>query len=977
MKEKYLKNSIISAILIVSTILMPLSFIPRKTEAANIGSYLGGLSQVITQMPLCQSIGSIKELFSQGKNLEAQALQDLAPTTPKEAPADDNGTLTDKVDSATNSNSAVQTTNPTEEKSTAASAKANKDINASTAKLSNNDTCLKSIGRAVIKMLLQKITTDTVSWINGGMDGEPKFVQNPGEYFKDIAKTEILGFAGEINDQTKFPFGKAFLQSEAASFNNKFADNAQYSLNKMIQDTSPGSMFTDQTFSHDFSQGGWGAWDAMTQNPANNPLGFALMASNELAKRIEDKTNLAKESLQQSGGYLGVQKCVDPAGVTKQEDDRGQKERAASKTGPYQDRICKDGKWNFVTPGQMVAAAATKAVGYPESNLLKAEDLNDAVAAILDALLSHYSSSFMSEGGFAGLSDTSEFQQGSEGQFVINQDNINDYGSPQTRQDFTDFQVGASSFLAENPNFNIRTDINQALIDEQRIFRNKLIEQNKELKSTVPLIPATADHPENALFTGNYGIIPTIYQLDYCIPGPHPGWEQDSREALSAALNTVTPETDQTIKDRSSEDINGLVQTLGPLAAAASGAIVGAAVGSVVPVIGNAVGLVVGALVGWLVSLIGTGKEKKIRQYYAGAFLTVVGVVTAVDKNDSNAAMQNWGPFADSANRILDRYINMIHEVYNSYFMPSVTNEAAGKFLELKGYNQMYTNNEARIISMKSVVERLTEIKNKIDTLNQNLKDKNVTDIDGVVAPADDVVDADGNITKMGQQSQYEENLKPWISAFGRISQEMVTGDDIAAVDNTIKQIIDEKDYIYNDLLKGPNGCEKDLELGKPNAFPWQIYDLKRVEYPGPILYDYNNYQWSNQTPNAPTNRTWYLPDPYNSGYKNKMKQDVVLNNIGPGFLSMKVFQSTTNWSHCADDGTPIIGQDLQAFFNSTCSFRLTDIGASGTPPDNYSGGIPLRDFNLHLGVLISPPNPGWDNKDIGNGTFESSIGVW
>ena len=75
-----------------------------------------------------------------------------------------------------------------------------------------------------------------------------------------------------------------------------------------------------------------------------------------------------------------------------------------------------------------------------------------------------------------------------------------------------------------------------------------------------------------------------------------------------------------------------------------------------------------------------------------------------------------------------------------------------------------------------------------------------ITNRAGEIAPLLSTTDSDGNII-MGQKDQYEENLKPWISAFGRISQEMVTGDDIAVVDNTIKQIIDEKDYIYNDLL--------------------------------------------------------------------------------------------------------------------------------------------------------------------------------
>ena len=68
------------------------------------------------------------------------------------------------------------------------------------------------------------------------------------------------------------------MQNIALAFNNKFQDNARYSLNELIQSTNP--EFTAETFQQDFSQGGWNAWTAMTQVPANNPLGFKLMADN-------------------------------------------------------------------------------------------------------------------------------------------------------------------------------------------------------------------------------------------------------------------------------------------------------------------------------------------------------------------------------------------------------------------------------------------------------------------------------------------------------------------------------------------------------------------------------------------------------------------------------------------------------------------------------------------------------------------------
>jgi hypothetical protein len=109
----------------------------------------------------------------------------------------------------------------------------------------------------------------------------------------------------------------------------------------------------------------------------------------------------------------------------------------------------------------------------------------------------------------------------------------------------------------------------------------------------------------------------------------------------------------------------------------------------------------------------------------------------------------------------------------------------------------------------------------------------------------------------------------------------MVSGDDIAQVEHTTKQIIDEKEYIYKDLLKGPNGCEKDIETGKL-GLPWQFYDAKKPNIGLPILYDYNLFTTPGQE----------LPDPYNSGYKNKMA-NTALNHEKPTFLPGVQFENT------------------------------------------------------------------------------------
>ena len=845
MGDKYLKNSIISFVLIVSTVLMPVAFIPIKTEAEGVSTYIAASSTLLGQLPLCQNKlkSSLNRLFT-GKmgSLESVPTTEVDSTTPGNM-----GDIPDPMDTLGDSLSELPTA---EEVPTSIQAPVAEDIkkteknSAETLKTvtetNANDTCLKSIGRVVIKMLLQKLTTETVSWINGGYEGSPLFIQDPGAFFRDIEKDQILKFTSEINDPVLYPFGKEFIKSTVSSFNNKFANNAQYSLNSVIQKNNPA--YNATTFSADFSQGGWAAWDALTQNPANNPLGFALIASNEIGKRIEDTTSLASGSLQQSGGYLGVEKCADPQDVTKEEDSKAILEQAESK-GPYEYRRCTGG-FKLVTPGKMVADAATNTVNYPNNNLLKAEDLNDAVAAILDAMLSQFSSGVMSSNGFLGLTKSSDWVGASEGNIVLNTDNTEDYSSS---SDFSGYQ---SSFLNKNPNFNIRTDLNQALIDEQRIFIDKIKEQNRQLKSTIPI---TKENNPSGFFTGNYGLIPTIYQLDYCIPGPHPGWENDSRNILNNGLALVTPETQSSIGDKRLDEITGAASTISGLALAAGGAYLGATIGSAVPIVGTIIGAAVGAAVGAIVGYVIKFVEDKdtmgkLKNYYAGVIAAYTGQSPFSKSHNPQAntltSLQN---VSEALNTILDRYAEIINQVFRPAVMIEVTAEANQKYNEIKSYLKMFSNNEGTIVTMVGVAEKLSGIKANIDKLNDQLANKTITNRAGEIAPLLSTTDSDGNII-MGQKDQYEENLKPWIASFGRLSGEMVTGDDIAIVDNRIKQIVDEKDYIYNNLLKGPNGCEQELAINPVgsdgNRLSWRVYDTKRAQYPGELLYDYNN--WNN-----------------------------------------------------------------------------------------------------------------------------------
>ena len=962
---------------------MPLSFIPKKAEAQiGISGYTSGLAPAIASLPQCKEVinSGIKSLFS---GIESLFSSD-------EGPLLDMSDLDDTASSAASSLESVASSAASQfdninvfdteaNKKLDALKKQSEAIKQSTESLNANSTCIQSIGRLIIKMLLQKLTVSTVAWINSGFDGNPAFIQDPGKFFNDIAKNEILQFGLEINNPELFPFGRAWMQNTALAFNNKFQDNARYSLNELIQNTNP--EFTAETFQQDFSQGGWNAWTAMTQVPANNPLGFKLMADNEIQRRLagtsQSTAEQVHEALSQADGFLGDMRCVDSSG-----SDTGitQQQRREDATAQREDP-CKvaGGNWEYVTPGKLVSEAATNVMGYQNNAYLNVEDLNDAVAAILDALLSQFSSNIM-EKGFANLGN-----EGADGSLVYDSSRMNNTFRTQTEKDFMPSQL-SSSWLAANPNFNIRTDLTQALIDEQRTYADKLKLQNEKLMSTTDGQDYKLDYDPVKKISNADGLIPVIYQLDYCIPGPHPGFEEDSRRTLAAVADVIVPESPASLADRDENEIVGSVKGLSTLAGTAVGLSItasttafGASLGSVAPVVGTIIGAAIGLVVGWIISLFGGDDDGfyKARLYYASQ----LGALTGIAINPENPPGEGSGTNKQAANieskyasvhvlnTILDRYIYLIHKVFNPKFLPDVTREATTSYYQITGYNQMAKNDEEKISLLKTTVNLLGDIKDEVDALNEEYKDTYGQFIPNSEKTEEELIE------------EYENKLKDQINAFGRLSSSMVNGNDIAKADNLLKQITDKKDYIYKNLLKGPYGCEKDLELRK-QPLAERIHNTKRMTYPFPILYDYNNFGLDEN-----------LPDPLNmmGSNVNKMKSDFTDNppgifigqngpeyldgSIGPGFLSYFIFQLNSNNEYgnhlCATNGDKEFDWSNINKVSYQCELEIGDL-------------LPMHGNPMSLGKTSQTTE--WSKAQsitnlkggyVMNGPFESIIGVY
>jgi len=649
--NKNLKNAI-SLFVIISVAIMPFLNI-QKANAQSASGYITGLAPVIAKLPGCESQtrkASIDSLFTENDTNStsamaeglstgnySSALEDIAKTASSEVdsiPTNDLNTITELQKQGKTLGTILSTT---------------QDTKKSVASMDKNDNCLNAIGKAVVKILIQKLTLSIVNWIQTGNSGGPLFVQNPSKFFKDLAKEEILNFGLEINDPNKFPFGKAFLINEANAFNQHFADNAQYSLNEMIQQTTPES--SAAAFSADFSMGGWGAWDALTQVPANNPLGFNLMASNELGKRLEgtekSTAQFTSDALQQSGGFLGDNRCADPVGVTKEEND-------AALNGDESSRLCK--RWEYVTPGKVIGEKLTTAIGYNDQPLLDAQTLNDAIAAILDAVMAKFSSE-LTTNGLAALSqnnDTSSDQ--------IDLGNL--FNNTTTTGTGTQFASSyTTQWIQNHPDFNLHTDVTQALVDEQRTYLDKLDSYNTALSE----------------------LIEWTRQLDYCIPGPNPDWETTTSNAIESIHN---PTSDDKSKNFWTETGGTLLHSL--------------------------------ADPGGIFSFIGTGTNISSNRAKKAA-ATFIQTILDVGINPDQDQITNQGGIDSLLTNIFASYKSLIEKTYftatdeSAKYMPGVTLEARAEFKKIAGYEQIIQNNIDETTFRKSVITRLENFKEKID----------------------------------------------------------------------------------------------------------------------------------------------------------------------------------------------------------------------------------------------------------------------
>ncbi len=414
------------------------------------------------------------------------------------------------------------------------------------------ETCLKKISRIIIKQLMDKLTYDTIAWINGGFKGEPLFVKNPETFYTSIIDTEVANFANlTAFSGGQYPFGRDFALGMINQYRGQFALAAQSSLANYVANGQPADFYTN------FSTGGWDAWMGLVVNPANNPIGYTMMASDEIARRTQDannnwfvqggsnpNVNEVRQEIASAGGFLAQKKCaVSLLPGTDYDEDLSQTEEQwrAIASLPIPNDVGYDqadiddakthvcGRWDTLTPGQTISGQLDTALGSPFKSLDLNADFSDSISAIFDALFNQLANKGLTAladaiGGdagtqYAGVGNNS----GTLNTFNSLDEEWNTYG--QEGMNMYDFLIGGYDH-DDDP-----TTPNTVLVDVQKDWIEAMVGSNWQTN--------VSDIMDGGANDELFWLIRNTKRLDYWIPGPRPDWEDAAFEQLQIDLQNV------------------------------------------------------------------------------------------------------------------------------------------------------------------------------------------------------------------------------------------------------------------------------------------------------------------------------------------------------------------------------------------------------------------------------------------------------
>lgn len=557
------------------------------------------------------------------------------------------------------------------------------------------ENCLNGIAYAVAKNTLQQVTNKTLNWVNTGFNGNPLYVRDVNSYLQSIRDQKLSDFLGNVGNSDPV-FGNA-LRSAITQEVTGYTDGR---LN-VAMNTPEGKAYSN--FQNDFTQGGWGA--LLNQN--NNPVGAFFKATDKLSTSINSAQQNTKDELAQGNGFLSMKKCVEyePVSATSAINPNGGYANlcASNPDLPY----CKDNapavvlgqqqqkclRYETVTPGSVIQAQTVAVTTSAVRQLEQADKINEVLGSFFDGLLNRLFASGI--GALTGSNARSTINYGNVGNNVV----IGSNGLPISNvavsaEDSFGYQRANGGFFGE---FDIsRPQQLRAVLKSQLDFLNRSIDTQVAMST----------------------IVPTLGELDYCLPGPNPSWTVGTNynfQLFDSALQGKQP----------THTLGNTVSALSSAAATIPGP------GTIIAIVGNVVG-------GILNTLNDDGGPKTIETKNLQLFDKVTnGARQISDYSLHRKSNVELLPFIErSYNSTVDSYKNLFSpETITNAFVAADSGNAAyakGQATEiLRETGNLVYYNQAIAQYSKEQIDNISQTQDAIATLD-TINDE----VEGIVATA-------------------------------------------------------------------------------------------------------------------------------------------------------------------------------------------------------------------------------------------------
>lgn len=357
-------------------------------------------------------------------------------------------------------------------------------------RLTTKEDCWDGIATGLAKTALQQVTNQTIAWVNTGLDGNPTYIRDINSFLYSVRNKQLTNILPEI--QTNDPiFGNTLRGVLTKQITGK-----NISVPTSIKQTPEAVKYAD--FMDDFTTEGWSG----LLNSNYNPLSSFFSAVNNISGRLGNEAKNTREEIGRNSGFLDIKECVEQK---KQDPD--------SKEPP----TCL--RYATTHPGSLIASQIARIYESPISQIEQVDEINEVVYMFFYNFLDKTFKK--NAAGKSGLFYSS-FDKDIEG-----------LGGTHLGSNVI-FDANGKALFAGGSDLSLTKGFQNVDISRPQELREAIETQIDFIAATRDVLVVAAD------------IRPELAQLDYCMPGPNPGWSNYSdKGSLPENFVSMADETRQ------------------------------------------------------------------------------------------------------------------------------------------------------------------------------------------------------------------------------------------------------------------------------------------------------------------------------------------------------------------------------------------------------------------------------------------------